>query len=114
MPLLTLPSKEIGKEDAASGVPSPGTSPASEPTGDAASAVPSASEPSTSSYSTDLSEVRRRPGFLESSLKDSRPLHLGKNIVTAFLSVSARISQMGILSAQVWGASITVGLLFVL
>jgi len=114
MPLLTLPSKEIGKEDAASGVPSPGTSPASEPTGDAASAVPSAFEPSKSSYSTDQSEVRRRPGFLESSLQDSRPVHLGKSLVTAFLSVSARISQMGILSAQVWGASITVGLLFVL
>lgn len=96
MPLLTSPSKESGKEDAARGVPPP------------------ASEPSTTSYSTDQPELRRRTGFLQSSLKDSTPLNLGKSLVRAFFAVSARISQMGILSAQVWGASITVGLLFVL
>lgn len=96
MPLLTFPPKETGTEDPASGVPSP------------------ASESSTPSYSADQSELRRRPGFLQSSLKDSRSLHLGKSLGRALFAVSARISQMGILSAQVWGASITVGLLFVL
>lgn len=96
MPLLTSPSKDSGKQDDFIGVPS------------------LAHEPSTTSYSTDKSDSRRRPGFLQSSLNDSRSVNLGKSLGRAFFAVSARISQMGILSAQVWGASMTVGLLFVL